>query len=67
MNDEVLSMFVALDTRKQLGVLQRVGLDTECADRLLGHLAGHDPMRFAALKRNVDLVDKYGYGAANAA
>lgn len=46
---DVLTSFARLDTSKQVTVLKRVGIDTEAADKVLGHLAGMYPERYDIL------------------
>lgn len=58
--DAAVRGFALADTRKQRDILHRVGLDTECADKLLGHLRGMYPDRADALLSMLDAEDKYG-------
>lgn len=53
---DVLDTFATLDTSRQVSILRRVGIDTDCADALLGRLAGMFPERFTALSAALDRV-----------
>jgi len=46
---DVFDVFARKDTREQVSILRRVGLDTDLADALLGKVAGMYPERFSAL------------------
>ena len=47
---DVLRTFATLDTSRQVTILHRVGLETDAADKVLGHLAGNHPDRYDALR-----------------
>lgn len=46
---DVLTTFANLDTAQAVRVLHRVGLETEVADAILGHVRGVYPERGEAL------------------
>lgn len=46
---DILSRFSLADTHRQASILKDVGVETECADVLLGHLRGNHPERWSAL------------------
>lgn len=50
---DVLKVFAASDTRRQVQILQRVGIETDAADKVLGYLAGNDTERYRALMQAI--------------
>ena len=60
----ILRTFARMDTTKQVATLKRVGIETECADALLGHLAGKYPDRYSALTTALARLDNLSSGHA---
>jgi len=58
MTMEILRLFAGKDTRDQLSILRRVGLETECADRCLAYLAGMFPHKYSALMLAISRHEK---------
>lgn len=50
---DVLKVFAAADTGRQVQILKRVGLETDAADKVLGYLAGNDSDRYRALMQAI--------------
>lgn len=50
---DVLKVFAASDTTRQVQILKRVGIDTDAADKVLGYLAGHHVEQYRALMQAI--------------
>lgn len=56
--------FAKLDTLQQLDAIRRAGVDTAASDAVLGYLAGNYPLKYAVIKKRLELSDSYGWQAA---